>query len=208
MAQSQAFNVEIHRKGMIGMIEHNYPDLYGSQSVNYMKRKNVIYFLMWIIVLIVCFALIQRFITDQYDRIGTEQSIQDYILLLAKGFGCMLLLSIIWWLVTCIELLPFAPVRYIFEQHSQICALIFDILAVLFMLIISYSEKSGIDANNGHFYPLHSLYILPAIFVCLMNIAPPVHIREVIFPQMRWGRWIIGIIAVLFATGLFITDFL
>ena len=192
---------------MIAMVEHNLSDLYGAKSIHYMKQKNTFNFFVWIIALILCCALIQRFITDQYDRIGTEQSIQNYKLLLNQGLGCMIILSFVWWLGTSSEWLLLARVRNFFEQYSQVCALIFDFLAFLSSLILSFSGKSGIDAKNGHFYPLHSLYILPSVFVCLMNFAPPVHIREVIFPQKRWGRWSVVVITMLSATLLFIIDF-
>lgn len=190
------------------MEEQNYTDLYGAKSVNYMKQKNIFNFFVWLIVWIACFALLRRFIVSQYDRVGTEQSIRSYTLLLARGFGCMIILSIMWWVGTCSEWLLLAGVRYKFEQRSQVYALIFEFFAIFSTLILSFSGKSGIDAKNGYFYPLHSLYILPAIFMCLMNLAPPVHVREVIFPQKRWGRGAVGVAAMLFAIILFMTDFL
>jgi len=192
---------------VITVIWHNSPELYGIESIRYMNRWNGISAGVWMIVLGSCFGCMQHLVAEQYDRVGTEQSIAAFQFLLTVGFLFVIGLSLLWWFITSVGWPQIARLRSLFERNSKICAAAFSFLAFLSTSFLGVIGEYSINATNGHVYPLRCPFILPAVFVCLMYIAPPIHMREVIFPGKRWVRLAPAAVAALVAAVLFVIDF-
>lgn len=190
------------------MIGHNSTELYGSKSIQYMESRNFFNMLIWAIAMGGCFTFMQHLITDQYNRIGVEQSIYNFKHLLMLELRGIIFLSLLWWFVTSIGGPQIARWRSFFEQNSCVCAIVFNFGAFLGTCFLMLIGKFGIETNNGYFQTLYCPFILPAVFVCLMYAVPPVHIREVIFPGKWWGRLLIAAVVALAAAVLFKIDFL
>lgn len=175
-------------------------------SIHCMRKRNTANIILWIAVLVGCFALVQYFVVELYRQVGDEESVRNFQQMLEWGLIYTAFLSFVWWFGAINECQPFAAIRNFFELYSLGCAIAFDVSAVLGILLISLFGAHGIYANNGHFYPLHCVFILPAAFVFLMYAFPPVNIQKVIFPGKR-GRWLVAVLAILIAAGLFKIDF-
>jgi len=192
---------------MIIMARRNTWDLSDSDSIGYMKSRNILSLILWIAVLVICFMLIQYRVVDQYRQIGAGESVRNFRQVLVWGLVYILALSFLWWFGAANEFSPCAGMRNFFERRSLGCALVFDCLAAAGILLLSLLREFGISAKNGHFYSLRCPFILPAVFICLMYAAPPVNIQEVILPG-NGRRWLVAGAAGLAAVGLFAADFI
>lgn len=180
-------------------------DRYGIDSISYMKSQNRNRMIVWVVVLLVCILLI-RMIPMWYMEENNAESVNSFYQKIVEEGLYIGLLAILWWFLTTSRYEFCFGLHNYFERHSFAGALLFDVLAFLGLLFFIFGEGNRIHTDNNRYYFLRCPLILPAIFVCLMYIAPPINIQEVLLPK-KILRFVVVALTVLLIIYALVTDF-
>lgn len=180
-------------------------DRYGIDSISYMKSQNRNRMIVWGVVLLACVLLIQMipmWYLEEYN-VGSVDSFNRKIVEEGLYIGA---LAILWWFLTTSKYEFCFGLHNYFERHSFTGALLFNILAFLGLLVFISGEGNKIYTDNNRYYFLRCPLILPAMFVFLMYIAPPINIQEVLLPKKALRSVFVAVSTLLIIYAL-VTDF-
>lgn len=187
------------------MINSNTSANESKNSIRWAQFRNFLRCLIWLFALSLCRFILQESVLAQYFQIGEPTSIEAYLHGLIWVWRYLTVLSLLWWFgaINNGTMAWGAKLRDTIERSSFLCSVIGSIIAFTGTAFAGqFVETGGIYATNHFYYPLGFIYILPAVFVCLMYALPPVSISKVILPANRFK---IGTILILLLGAVLIT---
>lgn len=132
----------------------------------------------WIAALLAfaCWACAEA--ADKFRTQGDAASVRQYNLSIWGMLAIAVLAAALWWGCATFST---GACRHAIEEYSCLCSLLGIIFITGAAAVIFLLDHSILD-NGGQPHTMWFIFIIPAVFGCLMYCLPPVNLEKVIWP--------------------------